>query len=72
MARLAELQLHEAVGELAYQDGVCTEAPDAQATELSVFAVAQMAVMAKRFEDLFFRLRREAVSAGHPHLSLAV
>jgi hypothetical protein len=31
-----------------------------------------MAVMAKRFEDLFFRLRREAVSAGHPHLSLAV
>jgi hypothetical protein len=56
MARLAELQLYEAVGELAFADGEYTELPKREATELAVFAVSQMADMAKRFEELYYRL----------------
>ncbi|MFB9264493.1 hypothetical protein ACFFWD_15145 [Bradyrhizobium erythrophlei] len=59
MARLAECQLNEAVGGLTYENGECIEAPDAAAPELAVFTVTQMAVMAKRFEDLYYRLRKE-------------
>jgi hypothetical protein len=64
MARLAELQLHEAVGELSLVDGEYTEAPKAETTDLAVFAVSQVAVLAKRFEELYFRLHDEAVRAG--------
>jgi len=59
MARLAELQLNKAVGNLTYKDGAYTEAP-----ELAVFTVSQMAVMANRFEDLYHRLHNEAVRAA--------
>jgi hypothetical protein len=63
MARLAELQLHEAVGELSFVNGEYTEIPKAQATDLAVFAVSQMADMAKRFQELYFRLHNEAATA---------
>jgi hypothetical protein len=64
MARLAELQLYEAVGELSFVDGKNTEPPKVEATDLAVFAVSQMAVLAKRFEELYYRLHNEAASAG--------
>jgi hypothetical protein len=69
MARLAALQLHEAVGELPIVNGEYTEAPNVEATDLAIFAVSQMAVMAKRLEELYYRLHNEAVAAGT--LSLA-
>ena len=64
MARLAELQLHEAVGELSFVDREYKAPPDVEATELAIFAVSQMADMAKRFEELYYRLHNEAVRAG--------
>jgi hypothetical protein len=64
MARLAELQLYEAVGELAFVDGEYTEMPKREATELAIFAVSQMADMAKKLEELWYRLHNEAVRAG--------
>jgi hypothetical protein len=63
MARLAELQLYEAVGELSFVNGEYTETPKVEATELAVFAVSQMADMAKKFEDLYYRLHNEAAQA---------
>jgi hypothetical protein len=63
MARLAELQLYEAVGELSFAGGEYTETPKVEATELAVFAVSQMADMAKRFEELYYRLHNEAAQA---------
>ena len=69
MARLAELQLYEAVGELPFVGGEYSEAPNLEATELAIFAVSQMAVMAKRLEEIYYRLHNEAVRAGR--LSLA-
>jgi hypothetical protein len=47
MARLAEIQVNRAVGQLSYVDGKCTEPPEAESAELAVFAVSQMADMAK-------------------------
>jgi hypothetical protein len=64
MARLAELQLYKAVGNLSFVDGEYTEPPKAEATELAVFAVSQIAEMAKRFEELYLRLHNEAARAG--------
>jgi hypothetical protein len=43
--------------------GEYTEQPKAEATELAVFAVSQMADMAKRFQELYFRLYSEAATA---------
>jgi hypothetical protein len=63
MARLAELQLYEAVGELSFVNGEYTEPPNAEATGLAVLVVSQMADMAKRFEDLYCRLHNEAAAA---------
>jgi hypothetical protein len=53
MARLAELQLYQAVGELEHRDGKIVEIPDAASTELAVFAVSKMAQMAEQFEQLY-------------------
>jgi hypothetical protein len=53
MARLAELQMYEAVGALAIMDGEYTELPKREATELAIFAVSQMADMAKKLEELW-------------------
>jgi hypothetical protein len=63
MARLAELQLCEAVGRLSCVNGEYTEIPKAEATDLAVFAVSQLAAMAERFQDLYFRLHNEAAMA---------
>jgi hypothetical protein len=63
MARLAELQLYEAVGELAFAGGEYTETPKREATELAIFAVEQMAGMTKRFEELYYHLHNEAAQA---------
>jgi hypothetical protein len=54
MARLAEIQVNKAVGQLACQDGKYIETPDYDATDLAIFAVSQMADMAKRFEELYY------------------
>ena len=59
MARLMQLQVHEAIGELRFVDGKYTEAPNGEATELAIFAVSQMADMTKRFKDLYHRLYDE-------------
>jgi hypothetical protein len=64
MARLAELQLYEAVGELSFVGGKYTEPPKVEATGLAVFAVSQMAVMAKRLEEFYTHLHNEAVRAA--------
>ena len=56
MARLAELQLHEALGELQCKDGKYIEIPDQEAADLAIFAVSKMAEMAKQLEQLYYRL----------------
>jgi hypothetical protein len=63
MARLAQLQLGKAVGNLPFADGKYTEPPEAEATGLAVLVVGQMADMAKRLEELYYRLHNEAVRA---------
>ncbi|MGY4509300.1 hypothetical protein [Bradyrhizobium sp. USDA 3650] len=40
MARLAQLQVHEAIGELKYEDGTCVEVPDTESVGLAMFAVS--------------------------------
>jgi hypothetical protein len=64
MALLAELQLYEAVGELPFADGEYTERPRLQPPSLQCFAVSQIAAMAKRLEELYYRLHNEGVRAG--------
>jgi len=64
MARLAELQLYEAVGELSFVNGEYTEPPKVKAVDLAVFDVSQMAVMAKRLEEFYYRLYNAAVRAA--------
>jgi hypothetical protein len=53
MARLAEIQLHQAVGELRCDNGKYIEIPDQEATDLAIFAVSKMAEMAKHLEQLY-------------------
>ena len=56
-ARLAQVQLHSAVGQLSPDGhGSYIEAPDQEPTELATFAVDHVAAMAKRFEELYDRL----------------
>jgi len=64
MARLAQLQLHEVVGELTFLDGEYKAPPDVEATELAILAVDQVADMAKKLEHLWYRLHNEAARAG--------
>jgi hypothetical protein len=63
-ARLAQLQVHEAVGELKCSGRQYTEVPDYEAVELAVFAVDQVMDAAKKIEQLYYRLHNEGVSAG--------
>jgi hypothetical protein len=56
MARLTELQPHQAVGELQCKDGKYTGIPDQEAADLAIFAVSKMAEMAKQFEQTYDRL----------------
>jgi hypothetical protein len=60
MARLAQFQLHEAVGELDVEGDKYTEVPNVEAVGLAVFVVDQMAEMTKRFEEQYYRLFNSA------------
>ena len=64
MARLAELQLHQAIGELQCKDGKYIEIPDREAADLAIFAITKMAEMAKQFEQTYDRLF-DAMAASH-------
>ena len=63
IARLAEEQLHRAIGELHCEGGKYTEIPDYAEAELAIFAVSQVAQMAKDFERLYDRLYGKAAEA---------
>jgi hypothetical protein len=62
-ARLAEEQLHWAIGELAFNGSEYTEIPNYAKTELAIFAVSQVAKMAKDLEGLYDRIYDEAAKA---------
>ncbi|OKO73192.1 hypothetical protein AC630_29090, partial [Bradyrhizobium sp. AS23.2] len=64
MARLAQLQVHEAIGELKYEDGTCVEAPDTESTELATFAVALLTEKVRELEREWYRLFNGAVAEG--------
>jgi hypothetical protein len=64
MARLAELQLHEAIGELPCKDGKYIETPDCAAAEPAIFAVSKMAEMAKQLEQTYDCLYADAARAA--------
>ena len=58
-ARLAQLQLHIAIGELQYDaSGNCIEPPDAENADLAVSAVDQVFDLAEKLERLHAELRR--------------
>jgi hypothetical protein len=63
IARLAEEQLHWAIGELAFNGSEYTEIPNYAKTELAIFAVSQVAKMAKDLEGLYDRIYDEAAKA---------
>ena len=63
MARLAELQLHQAIGELQCKDGKYIEIPDQEAADLAIFVVSKMAEMAKQLEQHYYRLYGGAETA---------
>ena len=67
MARLAEIQLNKAVGQLRCEDGKYVEVPDYEATDLAIFAVSQMAKMVERFEELYYsqRSRERTIKLGY-------
>jgi hypothetical protein len=54
MARLAEIQVLKAL-QLQCEDGKYIEVPDGEDADLAMFAVSQMAKMAERFEELYYR-----------------
>ena len=65
-ARLAQLQVHAAFGELKRDnDGNYAELPEKEAGELAVFAVGQVFEMARRLEELYDRQYDEAHAAKH-------
>jgi hypothetical protein len=63
IARLAEEQLHRAIGELEFNGSEYTEIPHYAKTELAIFAVSQVAQMAKDLEGLYDRIYSEAAAA---------
>jgi hypothetical protein len=63
IARLAEEQLHRAIGELAVKDSEYTEVPNYAQTDLAIFAVSQVAKMAEDLETLYDRLYSEPSEA---------
>ena len=63
IARLAEEQLHWAIGELAFNGSEYTEIPNYTETDLAIFAVSQVAQMAKDLESLYDRIYSGAAEA---------
>ncbi|MGL9621571.1 hypothetical protein QRQ56_26505 [Bradyrhizobium sp. U531] len=64
MARLAQLQVHEAIGELKYEDGTCVEVPDTESVGLAMFAVSLLTEKVRELEQEWYRLFNEAVEAA--------
>jgi hypothetical protein len=63
IARLANEQLHRAIGELAFDGSEYTEIPNYAKTELAIFAVSQVAQMAKDLEALYDRAFNKSAEA---------
>jgi hypothetical protein len=63
IARLADEQLHRAIGELGCAGRKYTEVPDYAEVELALFAVSKVAQMAKDLESQFDRIYSEAAKA---------
>jgi hypothetical protein len=63
IARLAEEQLHRAIGELEFNGSEYTEIPNYAKTELAIFAVSQVEQMAKDLKGQFYRIYGEAAEA---------
>jgi hypothetical protein len=59
-ARLATEQLHRAVGELGFSGDKYVEVPDADDTELAIYAVQQVFERAKELKESWYRLHEEA------------
>jgi hypothetical protein len=64
MARLAQLQLHEAIGELRYEDGKCVEMPDEENVDLAIFTVSLLNDKVKELKETWYRLFNDAVKAA--------
>jgi hypothetical protein len=64
MARLAQLQVHETIGELRCEDGKCVEVPDTENVDLAIFAVSLLNDKVKELEATWYRLFNDAVSTG--------
>ncbi|KRQ03330.1 hypothetical protein AOQ71_31905 [Bradyrhizobium manausense] len=64
MARLAELQLQKAIGDLRYENGICVEAPDTEDAELATFAVSLLTEKVRELEGEWYRLFNEGVAAA--------
>jgi hypothetical protein len=63
IARLADEQLHRAIGELEFNGSEYTEIPNYAKTELAIFAVSQVAQMAKDLEGLYDRIYSKTAEA---------
>lgn len=64
MARLAELQVHKAIGDLRYEDGICVEVPDTEDAELATFTVSMLTEKVQRLKCEWYRLFNGAVAAA--------
>lgn len=64
MARLAELQLQKAIGDLRHEDGICVEVPDTENAEIATFAVSLLAEKVQGLKREWYRLHEEAVAAA--------
>lgn len=62
MARLAEIQLQKAIGDLRYEDGICVEVPDTEDAELATFAVSLLTEKVRELEMEWYRLFNEAAA----------
>jgi hypothetical protein len=64
MARLAELQLHKAIGDLRYEDGICIEVPGTEDVELATLAVSLLTEKVRELKREWYRLHDGAVEAA--------
>jgi hypothetical protein len=64
MARLAQLQVHEPIGELKYEEGTCVEVPDTERVGLATFAVSLLTEKVRELERKWYRRFNGAVEAA--------
>ncbi|OKO67359.1 hypothetical protein AC630_40405, partial [Bradyrhizobium sp. AS23.2] len=64
MARLAELQMHKAIGDLRHDDGICVEVPDTEDVQLATFTVFLLTEKVRDLEQEWCRLFNGAVAAA--------